>query len=1063
MLRGRRRPVLAALGRRRRRFQAPDRRLQTRHPLPKRGVVSLYGGMLPLQRLVGGGQARCLTHRALLYRISRSAATPPLIVPSPLAATTDNESAVGQPFQSIKYGKTLTHEIQNMYVSPILAQAVADVVPSQGTATEVRASLRTQFPPVTDVGNDELIARIEEVLELQSSARGKLPGTLIVFDELQQFIGGDSGRTLQVQEVVEACSSKFGSLLLFVATGQAALQGSPQLQKLQGRFTVRVTLSDTGVERVVREVVLRKRPDQVPALKSVLDQASGEINRHLAGTKIGPHQADAADLVADYPLLPVRRRFWERVLRAVDSAGTAGQLRTQLRVVHEAARDVALRPVGHVVPGDVIYDQLKADMLQTGVLLRDVNQIIEEQNDGTPDGRLRARLCALAFIISKLPTDGAIATGVRASADALADLLVDDLPAGSADLRQRIPALLDRLVESGTLMQVGAEYRLQTRESAEWEQDYRRHFNRIAADDSRIAGDRATELRTAIGAALRGITLTQGASKTPRKYDLFFGDSLPVSTGSVPVWVRDEWTVSERTVQGEAQAAGDESPVVFVFLPRRDTEALKAALAGHAAARETLDSRPVSTTAEGLEAKAGMESRRALERQKLDALVGSVVAGARVYQGGGNEIAGSGLADSVRTAIEASFVRLFPKFGLADHASWGTVIRRATEGAGDALGAVGHTGDVEQHPACQEVRAFVGGGGKKGSEIRKRFTGPGYGWPQDAVDGVLLALLGAGFVRAVRAGQPVTAKQVTQGQIGVTDFASEGVTVSVGQRIGIRQLLQQVGLPFRPGDEPEAVPALLQRLSELAPRASGEPPKPEPTSTTRLQELRALAGNEQLVAVFDARAELGAWYQEWQATAARIADRWPRWLTLERLLGFAADLPVATEVDGQVAAIRSERALLADPDPVAPLKDQVAAALRSELRSARQRLVDVLHRELASLATSDEWSRTSEGDRQRLLTENNLGPVPDLEVGTDDALLTALAAIPLATWRERTESLPARAAKAREAAAKLLLPQAIRVHPPAATLRTPSDVDAYLAQLRATLLAHVDAGTPVIV
>jgi hypothetical protein len=84
---------------------------------------------------------------------------------------------------------------------------------------------------------------MEDLLELQSTTPGKLPCTLLVFDELQQFIGEDSQRTNQVQEIVEACSSRFGSHLLFIATGQAAIQATPQLQKLQGRFTVDIVHS----------------------------------------------------------------------------------------------------------------------------------------------------------------------------------------------------------------------------------------------------------------------------------------------------------------------------------------------------------------------------------------------------------------------------------------------------------------------------------------------------------------------------------------------------------------------------------------------------------------------------------------------------------------------------------------------------------------------------------------------------------------------------------------------------------------------------------------------------
>ena len=371
-------------------------------------------------------------------------------------------------------GETLGGELNNLYVSPVLAKAVLTACPDLGaTPKDVLAQLRAQFPQKTEITEAELLQALADVLSLQSNKPGKWPLTLLVFDELQQSIGTDSDRTLQVQNIVQACSSRFGSNLLFVATGQAALEATPQLSKLQDRFTVRVTLSDRDVQRVIREVVLRKNPDQVASLTAVLDAASGEINRHLGGTKIAPTMADRPDLVPDYPLLPARRRFWERLLRAIDRPGTAAQLRTQLRIVHEANRSVANAAVGTVVPADIIYEQQQTAMLESGVLLREVATVIAEQNDGTADGALRARLCALIFLLGELQTEGVTATGVHATPDTLADLLVEDLTAGSAALRQRIPSLLQALVEDGLLMLVGGEYRLQTRESAEWERDRR--------------------------------------------------------------------------------------------------------------------------------------------------------------------------------------------------------------------------------------------------------------------------------------------------------------------------------------------------------------------------------------------------------------------------------------------------------------------------------------------------------------------------------------------------------------------------------------------------------------
>src|SRR6266568_1771550 len=868
-------------------------------------------------------------------------------------------------------GRDFEKELHNMYVSPVLAQSLLEVYPEFATsAAEARNLLKAQYPNREDISNDELLRTMEELLELKSTAPGKLPCTLLVFDELQQFLGEDSQRTNQVQEVVEACSSRFGSHLLFIATGQAAIQATPQLQKLQGRFTVRITLADTDVERVVREVVLRKNPTKTGILQDVLNTASGEINRQLAGTKIAPRSTDTTILISDYPLLPVRSRFWESVLRSVDSLGMAGQLRTQLRIVHDAIREVADRPIGTVVAGDVIYNHLKVDMLQSSVLLRDVATTIEKLDDGTPEGKMCSRLCAAIFLIGKLPVDGVAATGVRADVASLADLLVEDVTDVNANtsLRQRITQLLLGLVEAGTLMQVGDEYRLQTRESAEWETDFQRRRSRIRADDSRIASDRANEFRSAVTAALKGITLTQGLSKTPRKYDTHFGpDAPPMNTGNVPVWIRDEWAVSEKTVREDAQVAGVDSPIVFLFLPQQDSDALKDALASYAAAHETLSSRPTPTAAEGLEAKGAMESKRQIEESKRNVLIKNVLNNARVYQGGGNEIAQGSLQTSVKTAIEAALERLFPKFKDVDHQSWNRVITQAIQGATDALSVVGYHGDVDKYPVCQEVRTFIGGSGKKGSEIRKHFMGAGYGWPQETVDGVVLCLVAGGFVRAAKNSQPVNVKQITVQQIGVTDFYSEGITVSIGQRMAVRKLITEMGLTVNKGEEADAIPIVLKRLAELATDAGGNPPLPERPSTDLIEHLQSMSGNEQFVAVFERYEDLLNCFKAWTQARDKSIERLSQWQMLQRLLYHARTLPIAEEVDPQVSAIVQSRALLDDPDPVLPLINRVATVLRSELQREHKRLIETQDHEVKILEASEEWQNLAATERQRLL------------------------------------------------------------------------------------------------
>ena len=133
---------------------------------------------------------------------------------------------------------------------------------------------------------------MEDAISDALSAHGQFPCTLVVLDEVQQYISDNADRTLKVQEVTEACIKKFGGRLLFVGTGQSALSSTPQLQKLQGRFRIAVQLSDTDVETVIRQVVLAKKPDKVPPIQDMLATSSGEISRHLVGTRIEPRPED---------------------------------------------------------------------------------------------------------------------------------------------------------------------------------------------------------------------------------------------------------------------------------------------------------------------------------------------------------------------------------------------------------------------------------------------------------------------------------------------------------------------------------------------------------------------------------------------------------------------------------------------------------------------------------------------------------------------------------------------------------------------------------------------------
>jgi hypothetical protein len=688
--------------------------------------------------------------------------------------------------------------------------------------------------------------------------------------------------------------------------------------------------------------------------------------------------------------------------------------------------------------------------------------VIQRLDDGSDTGRLKSRLCALCFLIGKLPRDTGTDAGLRSTPDTLADLLVEDLVAGSGELRRSIPPLLAELVEAATLMRVGDEYRLQTRESAAWEGEYRNRLSRILNDDAALASERVELLRARVGDALKGVKLLHGQSKEQRKIQLHFSQDAPPSDGpDVPAWVRDGWNDDEKSVLADARAAGAESPLITVYLPRRAAEDLRKHLASAKAARETIYAKGQPTTPEGIEARTGMETRQRAAEQQRDVLLAEVLTGTRVILAGGAEKTGESLADKVREAADDALQRLYPRFADADDARWGKVVERARGGAADALEAVGHVGNPEDHRVCKGILGFVAGG-KKGREIRKHFTAPPYGWPQDAIDGALIVLVGSGHLRAAQDAKILTQRQLDQRNVGVVDFRLESATVTVQQRLALRKLFQETGIQAVPNEEANAARNFLERMKDLGKNAGGEPPLPAPPSPPLLSELSGLAGNEQLVAIYEGREELSGWRREWSKRADLITKRQPRWQTLEKLTVQARALPVGAELAPQIEAVRVNRALLNEPDPVAPLISRITQALREALQETRETYATLHQREKARLESSEIWKRLTPEQQAEILNQQGIAGVPEIRVGTEQELLTSLAEISLEAWATRRDALPQRFTRALEEAAKLLEPKAVRVSLPSATIRNEEQLRTWLDQVEARLREQLGKG-PVIV
>lgn len=1019
------------------------------------------GGLHAAAGKLGGGVPN--VRLALLGIVFRSAGLPELYAQAQIVMWLKREGVYDTVSKHLEtVGRTLEKELLRPYVSKPLAEAILYAIPGFAESEQAtRQFLKAQFPEAKDVTNQQMATAIQEAL----APDGKFPLTLIVLDEVQQYIGNDADKAYMVQEVTETLSKHFNGQLLFVGTGQSALSGMPNLQRLMGRFPVQVTLGDWDVENVTRKIILAKKPTAVPEIDRVWRDNLGEISRHLRGTKLEHVTDDEAVITADYPILPVRRRFWENILRTIDATGTVAQLRSQLRVVHEAALETSELPLGHVVSGDFLYDQIAANLVSTAQLSREIFESVQKFAAGDDNAQLKAKLLKLVYLINKLPPEKAVAIGLKPTEDALADLLVTDLKRGSADLRKVIPNLLHELQEKDHLVMAldgpnGAEYHLQTRESSAWYDEFRAQESQLKASPQNIEVKRADYFKTRFRAVLSKVRAVQGSAPEMRTLTACFDESLPKDNDkALYLWIQDGWQTDEKSVIAEARARSAENPTLFAFLPAQNKTDLANAIVTLEAARATLSRKGSPSTEEGRNAQRSMESRQRNAEKEIETIVGKLFEGVRVFQAGGQDVTdGADLTERLNRAVKSSVIRLYREFDIADQKGWDKVLDEARKGNAEAMRAVGHLQEPKSHPVCQKLLGFIGTG-KKGADIRDNFESPPYGWPRDTIDGALYILLAAGELKARDTShKPIDAKSLERSKLTQAFFEPESVNVNTIQKIKIRGLFQGLGVPCQPNEELTKAPLLIAKLKGMANGAGGPAPQPEPPKSAVIDALEQTTGNAQLMELFNHADELNALAKSWEQTAKLIQARLPVWNQLEALLEHAEQLGPYAQLMGEVQAITAQRTLLADPDPVRPLLEHAASILRQALNAKLEAYRTEYGYQMEQLDADSNWQKLDATHRVELIDAHNIAAPTSLDLSTVENLSDALDDCDLQRWIERTQALSTRFAAVRMDAAKLLKPNVVQVKLPQRTLNDAVEVKVWLAEVEALLLSKLEQG-----
>jgi tetrahydromethanopterin S-methyltransferase subunit G len=949
-------------------------------------------------------------------------------------------------------------ELDSFLLSESIQSALAEIKPSVFSSVDVCAELLAkQYQFVQDVTSEEMLKSIKDALLLD----GKFPLTILVLDEVQQYIGEDPIRSLAVQEAIEDCSKRFNGRLMVVGTGQTAITGTSNLKKLEGRFTIRVELSDSDVDEVIRKVILAKKPDKIDVIGAFFQKNLGEISRHLADTKIRHRQSDIADFAKDYPILPVRRRFWEEAFRVLDPTGTSAQLRNQLAMIHTIVRESAKKKLGYMVPADYLYFNNAIKLLSNKMLNRRYYDLTMEWVKGSEDEVLTSRACAIVYLINKID-DRNRELGLKATVDTIADLMLHNLSEGSASLRSKLPNLLN---ECPLLMKIDDEYRMQTEENTAWNDEFASQKIILESESYRITGDRLERLQKKVDDSFKNIQCVQGNSKVKRNLTVHYGVESPMNSNKqIAIWVRDGWMCPDSSVILEARQAGNSSSVIHVFIPKKNSEELISAILDSKAAKATLERRGRPTTVEGTDAYNAMKTTMDQAETKINNLLEETLSEARVIQSGGNEIGVASFESMIKEAVRMSAERLYNRFEIADNGKWYKVLDRAKKGATDALSLIGYTGDVSDNPVCKEIISFIGSG-KKGIVIRNFFQDPPYGWSQDAVDGALLILLASGIIRAKDSTlKVIKANEIERKAIGTISFNVETVVLTTQQKIDLRKLMSMLQIEASQTNLGEFSVKFLDKLEALAESAGGDVPKPEKPNTMFIEELRSQGGNDQLYAIYMQKEVIGKSIQTWQEISSKISKVYPNWELLKRLMHYATPIDYDKVFVGQVEIIEQHRKLLAEPDLIEPLIKGLNQLLRDELNTLHEIWANEWETGESLLLADESWNKLTPEDKYNLRLKHQLLEInkPSFEVDDSTSIIKTLDKISLEFLRDRIAAMSSRYNQILLEAAKMMEPKAQIVDIKKVVLHSVEDIKLWVKESEAILKEALKKGPVVI-
>jgi len=500
---------------------------------------------------------------------------------------------------------------------------------------------------------------------------------------------------------------------------------------------------------------------------------------------------------------------------------------------------------------------------------------------------------------------------------------------------------------------------------------------------------------------------------------------------------------NEKLVLEEIRREGTDTALSYAYVKKFRDADLKNEITKYLSAKLALDMKGIPSDPEGQQARKSMETRADKANEAIKELINRIVDDADIYLAGGTRIREESPKKSLEKTLNQILVRQFSEFGKADHSSWPQALRSALNKSPNPLEKIGYKKDLNTHPVAIAILRYMANGSYVGRDIRNNFSKSPFGWPQDAIDALLINLVNAEYLSS-------SENPLPQGKIGVASFKKETHTLSAGEKIKLRKMYTECGISCAPGDEFKASGILLTKLLDLSKKISGPMPLPEPIQTGLFNEIEFQDGNARLQLMVSSIEEIKEKYQDWTSKSELVDKRMPSWELLEQLLDYD-DSEQITAIITQANAIEEDRLLFQNPDPIDPLLQQTTSLLKEKLNHAKKEFNKIYDRRMDELQQNDYFKRLSPEDKHSILLRNQILKKPEIKDHDARTLRNSLSSTSLDAWQTKISALGSQFDNAIAEAVKQLEPKAETYSLPRKTLSSPEQIASYVKKLETEL------------